>query len=277
MYQQLLAPVREFLGCSTPQAWIDLAKRPENLDAILIDHCNCELKAAQTALFLVRKYAVDEQSAELVLAWARPYEEFVYHNDRDMDAFLNRNLAKADLKLNLQPRAGLSWSAELISKMVRLVKEEFHHFEQVLEIMQARGIEYQNIRAGRYAKGLMKHVITHEPHTLVDRLIIGAFIEARSCERFAVLAPHMDAELEKFYISLLRSEARHYQDYLTLAQLVAGQDISGRITFWREKEAELISASDTGFRFHSGVPLSVEVETEHGGKKGGSLAQATAF
>ncbi|MCL2915831.1 tRNA isopentenyl-2-thiomethyl-A-37 hydroxylase MiaE [Shewanella corallii] len=254
----LLAPVREFLGCSTPEQWTDFAKRPENLALILIDHCNCELKAAQTALFLVRKYAVDKASAEQVLAWARPYEEFVYHNDRDMAAFLNRDLAKADLKLDLQPKAGVVWGAELITKMVRLVKEEFHHFEQVLEIMQERGIAYQNIRAGRYARGLMKHVVTHEPQTLVDRLIVGAFIEARSCERFAALAPYMDAELEKFYVSLLRSEARHYQDYLKLAEIVAGTDISSRVAFWREKEAELICGDDPEFRFHSGVPLVEE-------------------
>ena len=118
--------------------------------------------------------------------------------------------------------------------MVMLIKEELHHFIQVLEIMVARGIEYKNITSSRYAKGLMTHVKTHEPETLIDKLICGAYIEARSCERFANLAPHMDDELAKFYISLLRSEARHYQDYLTLAEQVAGKDISERVAhFWQ--------------------------------------------
>ncbi|MBT8045901.1 MAG: tRNA isopentenyl-2-thiomethyl-A-37 hydroxylase MiaE, partial [Pontiella sp.] len=53
-----------------------------------------------------------------------------------------------------------------------------------------------------------------EPGNLVDTLIVGAYIEARSCERFASLAPHVDEELSAFYGSLLKSEARHFKDYL---------------------------------------------------------------
>jgi tRNA-(ms[2]io[6]A)-hydroxylase len=123
--------------------------------------------------------------------------------------------------------------------------------------MTKRGIEYQNITAGRYAKSLLKHVRTYEPEALIDKLIIGAYIEARSCERFAKLAPHLDDDLNKFYISLLRSEARHYQDYLALAQQVAGEniDISERITYFGEVEAALIKSPDEDFKFHSGVPV----------------------
>lgn len=95
---------------------------------------------------------------------------------------------------------------------------------------------------------------TYEPNTLVDKLIIGAYIEARSCERFAKLAPYMDDDIAKFYISLLRSEARHYQDYLTLAEQVAGEDISERVAYFGKIEAELISSPDNDFKFHSGIP-----------------------
>jgi tRNA 2-(methylsulfanyl)-N6-isopentenyladenosine37 hydroxylase len=102
---------------------------------------------------------------------------------------------------------------------------------------------------------MLSHAKTHEPQTLIDKLIIGAYIEARSCERFAKLAPYMNEQLSKFYISLLRSEARHYQDYLTLAEQIAQNDISERITFFGQIEAELISSPDTDFKFHSGVPL----------------------
>ncbi|MCH1919353.1 tRNA isopentenyl-2-thiomethyl-A-37 hydroxylase MiaE [Shewanella sp. A3A] len=254
MYQQLLAPVREFLGCETPDAWIAEAIKPERLPLLLIDHCNCELKAAQTAMFLIRKYAVDDASGQLLLEWARPYEEFVYHRDRDLEAFMARDSRKNELAAQLKPRVGFAHGEDLIAKMVRLIKEEFHHFEQVLELMQAREIPYSNIRAGRYAKGLMRQVITHEPQTLIDKLIIGALIEARSCERFAKLAPHLDDELSRFYVSLLRSEARHYQDYLALAAAIAGEDISERVTYLVAKEAELILQPDDEFRFHSGVP-----------------------
>ncbi|MDD8059170.1 MULTISPECIES: tRNA isopentenyl-2-thiomethyl-A-37 hydroxylase MiaE [Shewanella] len=253
--QQLLEPINQFLGCETPDAWVNFAKQPAQLNALLIDHCNCELKAAQTAMMMIRKYAIDKSSAAILLAWAKPYETFVYSKERDVNAFLNRDVKKNDITSELVASQSLSISADLMTKMVRLIKEEFHHFEQVLQIMTVRGIEYSNMRAGRYAKQLMSHVRTHEPLTIIDKLIIGAFIEARSCERFAKLAPHLDDELTKFYVSLLRSEARHYQDYLALAQDVAGDDISDRIAYFRQQEAALILSEDNEFRFHSGTPV----------------------
>ncbi len=259
--QQLLFPIHEFLGCETPDAWIKVAKTPESLSDLLIDHCNCELKAAQTAMFLIRKYAVDKDSGQRLLDWAKPYEEFVYQKDRDIVAFLSRDSKKNDLIGELAPKLGFEHGSEIVNKMVRLIKEEFHHFEQVLKIMQARNIPYQNMTAGRYAKGMMKQVRTHEPAALVDKLIIGAFIEARSCERFAKLAPYLDDELNRFYISLLRSEARHYEDYLMLAKLVQTNvmtkksvPVSERIAIIRQVEAELILTDDLEFKFHSGLP-----------------------
>ncbi|WP_394203996.1 tRNA-(ms[2]io[6]A)-hydroxylase [Shewanella waksmanii] len=252
--QQLLAPIEQFLACSTPERWIDKAKQNESLTTLLIDHCNCELKAAQTAMFLVRKYAVDKASGEQLLQWAKPFEDFVYKKDRDIEAFLNRDVKKNDLIGELVCKPGFAHGADLVDKMVRLIKEEFHHFEQVLAIMHQRGIVYENRRAGRYAKGLMRQVRTHEPATLVDKLIVGAFIEARSCERFAKLAPYLDDELNRFYVSLLRSEARHYQDYLTLAENIANADISERVAHFAAIEAELISSEDSDFQFHSGAP-----------------------
>lgn len=256
--QQLLAPIYSFLKCETPDSWIEEAKKPEQLEGLLIDHCNCELKAAQTAMFLVRKYAIDKPSGQILLAWAKPYEDFVYIKDRDATAFLSKDSKKNELAGELVARKDFAHSDDLIQKMVRLIKEEFHHFEQVLEIMHSRGIEYRNARAGRYAKGMMTQVRTHEPATLIDKLIVGAFIEARSCERFAKLAPHLDEELKKFYISLLRSEARHYQDYLKLAQAISTTDIADRVSHFAAVEAELISSSDEDFKFHSGAPLIVE-------------------
>lgn len=145
--------------------------------------------------------------------------------------------------------------ADLLNKMSRLAREELIHFEQVLAIMEARGMQYGHLTPSRYAHGLRQHVRTSEPGRLVDVLIIGAFIEARSCERFARLAPHLDEVLAKFYRSLLRSEARHYQDYLSLAESYAGEPITERIAFFREVERELIETPDSEFRFHSGVPV----------------------
>ena len=253
--QQLLAPVHAFLRCETPQTWIDVARASASLDELLIDHCNCELKAAQTAMFLLRRYALDKDSGQSLLAWAKPYEEFVYHKDRDIEQFLARDVKKNELVANLQPNQHFAFAQDLIPPLIRLIKEEFHHFEQVLELMHARQIPYRNIRAGRYAKGMMSHVTTHEKDILRDKLIVGAYIEARSCERFAKLAPLLPKPIADFYISLLRSEARHYQDYLTLATEIAGQDLSERIAFFAAIEAELISSPDTDFKFHSGAPV----------------------
>lgn len=144
--------------------------------------------------------------------------------------------------------------SDLLNKMSRLAREELIHFEQCLALMEARGITYDHMSPSRYAGGMRAEVRTSEPGRLVDVLIVGAFIEARSCERFAALAPHLDQELAKFYRSLLKSEGRHYQDYLALAEAYAGEPIDGRIEQFRQIERQLIEADDDSFRFHSGVP-----------------------
>ncbi|MGO3738497.1 MAG: tRNA-(ms[2]io[6]A)-hydroxylase [Marinomonas foliarum] len=142
----------------------------------------------------------------------------------------------------------------LLHKMSRLAREELLHFEQVHKIMRKRDVAYDHLSASRYANGLRKHIRTHEPARLVDTMIIGAFVEARSCERFAALAPHLDEELSKFYISLLKSEARHFQDYLDLAKEYSNEPIDDRVAFFRDLEEKLITEPDEEFRMHSGPP-----------------------
>lgn len=141
---------------------------------------------------------------------------------------------------------------DLLDRMSRLAREELRHFEQVLAILRRRGIAYRGLSAARYAGGLRELVRTSEPGRLVDTLIVGALIEARSCERFASLAPRLDAELAKFYSGLLAAEARHFQDYLHLAERYSDEPITERIAVFREREQQLIEAPDTEFRFHSG-------------------------
>jgi tRNA-(ms[2]io[6]A)-hydroxylase len=248
--EDLLTPIKQFLYCETPNAWRDEAIKSENLRVLLTDHLICELKAAQSAMFLIRRYAVDSDSAKALLDWLKPYEDFTYRKIGDWC-----DLDKLKLNKSMIAKSGSPYSQDLINKMVLLIKEELHHFYQVLEIMHDYGVEYENISSSRYAKGLLKHVKTHEPDALIDKLICGAYIEARSCERFAKIAPFLDKKIGDFYVSLLRSEARHYQDYLTLAtEIAAGKDITSRIIFFGEVEAELILSSDEDFKFHSGVP-----------------------
>ncbi len=172
-------------------------------DLLLLDHANCEKKAAGTALNLMYRYVDD---------------------------------------------------FDLLHKLSRLAREELRHFEQVISIMEARGIAYEQITASRYAAKLRKPVRTFEPERQIDTMIVGAIIEARSCERFHKLAPHLDDELNKFYVSLLKSESRHFRDYLDLAQRAAGDEsIDDRVQFFLEREKGLIQGEDSEFRFHSGV------------------------
>ncbi len=120
----LLTPIHGFLHCQTPDSWIDEAIKPDNQSILLRDHANCELKASQTAMWLIRKYAVDAASGEQLLAWAKPYEDFVYRRVRD-GIFHGR---KNGLSAPLTPKTGFEHGQALIDKMVRLIKEEFHHF-----------------------------------------------------------------------------------------------------------------------------------------------------
>jgi tRNA-(ms[2]io[6]A)-hydroxylase len=249
-YTHLLMPINSFLKASTPDEWTNEAKKKENLPVLLTDHLLCELKAAQSAMFLIRRYAVDAESAKALLEWLKPYEDFAYKRIGHWKDLENLKLNKSIIAKTNAP-----YSQELIDTMVLLIKEELHHFYQVLEMMDEYQIPYENISSSRYAKGLLQHVKTHEPNSLIDKLICGAYIEARSCERFAKIAPYLDSKLGGFYVSLLRSESRHYQDYLKLANDIAGTDISERINFFGEKEAELILNSDSDFKFHSGLPI----------------------
>ena len=143
---------------------------------------------------------------------------------------------------------------DLQKKMSRLAREELVHFEQVGKILKKRGIIYRGLKPSRYAGLLNTKIRVPSKERLIDSLIVGAFIEARSCERFFKLTPHLDEELAKFYTSLLKSEARHYQDYLTLAEDYAEGPIDDRIEYFRAIEKDAILSEDKQFRFHSGIP-----------------------
>jgi len=247
----LLTPILSFLQCETPDRWLQEATKAERLAILLQDHLICELKAAQTAMYLLRRYACDQESSTTLLHWLKPFEDFAYRFNGDVQSLKHAE----KLNKSIIGRSDFVHSNLITDRMVLLIREELHHFCQVLEIMQQRGIPYENITASRYAKTLVQHCKTHEPQILIDKLICGAYIEARSCERFAKLAELVDAELGAFYVSLLRSEARHFADYLELAQVMSKTDIKPRVDFFGKLEAELISSADEDFKFHSGCPV----------------------
>ncbi|RDX38444.1 tRNA-(ms[2]io[6]A)-hydroxylase [Kangiella sp. HD9-110m-PIT-SAG07] len=146
---------------------------------------------------------------------------------------------------------------DLLKKLSQLIREEVLHFEQVLDFIEQQGIKYRAIKPSRYAAGLHQFVSKDEPQRLVDGLIIGGIIEARSCERFHALVPYLKdsyPELAKYYRFLLKSESRHFMDYIDLAKEYSKGPIDERMDFFLQKEKELIELPDPLFRFHSGVP-----------------------
>jgi tRNA 2-(methylsulfanyl)-N6-isopentenyladenosine37 hydroxylase len=141
----------------------------------------------------------------------------------------------------------------LASTLSRLAREELRHFEQVQKLMITLQVPFERQRPGRYAAGLRTALRTHDPGRKLDLLLMGALIEARSCERFRLLAPRLPVEVSGFYAQLAHSEARHFEQYVELAQEAAPQ--------WRQRlqelaahEARLATAPDEQLRFHSGPP-----------------------
>jgi tRNA-(ms[2]io[6]A)-hydroxylase len=149
--------------------------------------------------------------------------------------------------------------------MSRLAREELRHFEQVRAVMAEWGIAFERLSASRYAGSLRDVVRRQEPERLLDLLLVGALIEARSCERFAALVPVLPKAMSRFYAGLLASEARHFDHYLQFARTESGVDsrvLDRRLDELRDLEAQLITADDTVFRFHSGMPNPPAIETE---------------
>jgi tRNA-(ms[2]io[6]A)-hydroxylase len=108
---------------------------------------------------------------------------------------------------------------DLCHQMTEIVREELEHFELVRKLLKDRGIRFLRLKPGTYGRKLKELVRRQEPHRAVDRLLIAALIEARSCERFVLLRDHLDDPvLKDFYGSLYESEARHHATYVRLAK-----------------------------------------------------------
>ncbi|MEE8118499.1 MAG: tRNA-(ms[2]io[6]A)-hydroxylase [Gammaproteobacteria bacterium] len=141
---------------------------------------------------------------------------------------------------------------KLMHCMSRLAREELRHFEQVLVVLNTRNVTFKHQKPSRYAGEMHRMARTSKSDRLVDLLIIGAFIEARSCERFSKLVPLLNNDLAQFYGRLHEAEERHFENYLDFAGSIAGSSIESRVNEFAAKEADLIQTPDTIFRFHSG-------------------------
>lgn len=138
--------------------------------------------------------------------------------------------------------------------LAELAEEELGHFRAVLAHLDARGIRYETIRPGPYGMALHGLVRRDEPDRLIDLLLISALIEARSCERFRLLAEALDdAELASFYLSLVACEARHHGVYVDLAcRLVERPAVESRLRELAAAEAEIVSRPCDVVRMHAG-------------------------
>ncbi|HUQ12434.1 MAG TPA: tRNA-(ms[2]io[6]A)-hydroxylase [Steroidobacteraceae bacterium] len=190
------------LKAATPRAWVEAAV--SDLPTLLVDHANCEKKAASTAMALI----------------------FAYPEDRSLAVALSR-----------------------------LAREELKHFEQVERLMKKLDVPYQRMKPGRYASELRKLVRNHEPKRKLDLMIVHGLIEARSCERFRLLAKHLPPEVRDLYAQLERSEARHFEMYLGFAEReFDSAEVAQRLELIAAREAELATSPDPELRFHSGPP-----------------------
>ena len=133
---------------------------------------------------------------------------------------------------------------EVVEKMSALVQEEMEHFRRVYHIILERGYQLEKEKKDFYVNDLLNFMIKGNSRevNLVERLLIGALIEARSCERFRVLSEHIeDEELAAFYRELMESEAAHYTMFITLARSVKPREyVDKRWAEWLAYESEII-------------------------------------
>jgi len=141
----------------------------------------------------------------------------------------------------------------LARALPEIVTEELDHFRLVLDLLDRRGIRFRKLSPSSYGPRLHELVRREEPGKAVDRLLVAGLIEARSCERFALLSEHAaDGELRDFYGRLFESEARHHATYVRLAGGFAAEAaVRERLRELAAAEATIIDQGDPFPRMHS--------------------------
>jgi tRNA-(ms[2]io[6]A)-hydroxylase len=144
---------------------------------------------------------------------------------------------------------------ELVDMLTPVVAEEWSHFERVMEEIRKRGFKLGFQRKDEYVDKLQKFFKKggSREQLLMEKLLMNALIEARSCERFRLLSKHIpDQELSKFYYELMVSEAGHYKNFLKLAKIYSPEEqVNERWHEWLEAEADIMKTLEVrGDRFH---------------------------
>jgi len=142
---------------------------------------------------------------------------------------------------------------ELCREMTTIVNDELEHFHMVIELLKQRGIEFRRLKPSQYGRRLNDLVRKQEPERAIDRLLVAALIEARSCERFGLLREHLaDKELATFYDGLFESEARHHTTYVRLAKMFGNEEaVRARLSELADEEAKIIAEGEDLPRVHS--------------------------
>lgn len=173
-------------------------------------------------------------------------------------AFLEKKAANNAMEL--LTRWPNDWTEGWVETMAGVARDETAHLAQVMRMLLDRGGRLDRTHKNSYANSLRLLVRKGEPTEVLDRLLVSALIEVRSCERFSVLAAAAeDHELAAFYHALFSSEFGHYKVFLKLACRIAKpKAVEAR---WQEmlaSEARILASQPAGPRIHSGFPGVLE-------------------
>jgi tRNA-(ms[2]io[6]A)-hydroxylase len=169
-------------------------------------------------------------------------------------AFLEKKAANNAMEL--MTRWPDDWTPGWVETMTSVARDEAAHLAQVARLLMKRGGRLSRGHKSPYSNALRQLVRSGGPNEIVDRLLVSALIELRSCERFGLLAETcQDAELASFYQALFASERGHYRVFLKLAYKVADRDaVAERWQRMLESEARIMAEQPAGPGIHSGEP-----------------------
>lgn len=141
---------------------------------------------------------------------------------------------------------------ELVKRCSKLAQEELRHFHAVHKYIVARGVTFTHDHGDPYAKALLTHVRKPLEERLLDRLLVSALIEARSCERLDLLGGGLaDPELQAFYKGLATAEAGHYKLFVDLAKRYAdASEVDERLAYLAQREGEIVAELPIEPRIH---------------------------